>query len=73
MSMLKSQSSAVMMVCGATSAGFAQSGPLRIEITDGVIEPLPFAVPDFVAENAEAGEYAANIDRKSTRLNSSHQ
>ena len=22
-----------------------QSGPLRIEITEGVIEPLPFALP----------------------------
>ena len=29
-----------------------QRGPLRIEITEGVIEPLPFAVPTFVAENA---------------------
>ena len=63
MNMLKSLSIAVMMVCGAVSAGFAQSGPLRIEITDGVIEPLPFAVPDFVAENGEAGEYAAKISR----------
>ena len=24
----------------------AQTGPLRIEITEGVIEPLPFAVPN---------------------------
>ncbi len=63
MNMLKSISIAAMMVCGAIGASFAQSGPLRIEITDGVIEPLPFAVPDFVAENAEAGEYAANISR----------
>lgn len=41
----------------------AQTGPLRIEITEGVIEPLPFAVPDFVAENGAAGEFAANIAR----------
>ena len=41
----------------------AQNGPLRIEITEGVIEPLPFAVPDFVAENGAANEYAANIAR----------
>ena len=33
----------------------AQSpGPLRIEITEGVIEPLPFAVPDFIAESSAA-------------------
>ena len=38
-------------------------GPLRIEITDGVIEPLPFAVPDFQAENGAAAEYARSIAR----------
>ena len=38
--------------------GIAQqsSGPLRIEITEGVIEPLPIAVPSFIAENAAAQE-----------------
>ncbi|MFV2002224.1 MAG: Tol-Pal system protein TolB, partial [Paracoccaceae bacterium] len=39
----------------------AQQGPLRIEITEGVIEPLPFAVPVFIAENPAAQEFAANI------------
>ena len=37
--------------------------PLRIVIDEGVIEPLPFAVPDFVAENGAAGDYARNIAR----------
>ncbi|MCO8144187.1 Tol-Pal system beta propeller repeat protein TolB [Rhodovulum tesquicola] len=45
------------------AAGLAQGGPLRIEIDEGVIEPLPFAVPDFVAENAAAAEFARNIAR----------
>ena len=36
----------------APSVALAQSGPLRIEITEGVVEPLPYAVPDFVAESA---------------------
>ncbi len=40
-----------------------RSGPLRIEITEGVIEPLPFAVPDFVAENAEARDWGAQLAR----------
>ena len=35
--------------------------PLRIEITDGVQEPLPYAVPDFVPENGAA----ATPDRRS--------
>ena len=38
-------------------------GPLRIIIDEGVIEPLPFAVPDFIAENGAAREYAARITR----------
>ncbi|MEL6533382.1 MAG: Tol-Pal system protein TolB, partial [Pseudomonadota bacterium] len=43
---------------------FAQSpGPLRIEITDGVVEPLPFAIPTFVAENAGASDAAQDITR----------
>lgn len=41
----------------------AARGPLRIEITEGVIEPLPFAVPDFVGENAGAGQLSAQIAR----------
>lgn len=41
----------------------AQNGPLRIEITDGVIEPLPYAVPSFIAETAAAGEMSEQIAR----------
>ena len=41
----------------------AQSGPLRIEITDGVIEPLPFAVPTFVAESSDAAAMAEQLTR----------
>lgn len=63
MNMLRSLSIAVMIAVGMLSAATAQDGPLRIDITEGVIEPLPFAVPDFVAENGDAGEYAANISR----------
>jgi TolB protein len=38
-------------------------GPLRIEITEGVIEPLPFAVPAFVAETPDAAPFANDIAR----------
>ncbi|WP_240335605.1 Tol-Pal system beta propeller repeat protein TolB [Pseudotabrizicola algicola] len=51
-----------MGLFGLQAPAQAQSGPLRIEITEGVIEPLPFAVPDFVDEGG-AGEYARNIAR----------
>ncbi len=40
----------------------AQSqGPLRIEITEGVIEPLPFAIPAFEAENGAASDVARQL------------
>lgn len=56
----------VAILAGLAAPVMAQderSGPLRIEITEGVIEPLPFAVPNFVAESAQAQEMAANITR----------
>ncbi len=45
----------------APSMAVAQSGPLRIEITEGVIEPVPIAVAPFIAENAGAAQYAEQI------------
>ncbi len=38
-----------------------ETGPLRIEITDGVIEPLPFAVPDFVGDNSVGADFGTKI------------
>jgi len=40
-------------------AAHAQQGPLRIEITEGVIEPLPFAIPAF----GGGSQAAADITR----------
>jgi TolB protein len=39
----------------------AQGGPLRIEITEGVIEPLPVAVPVFVAETPQSAALAREL------------
>ncbi len=39
------------------------NGPLRIEITEGVIEPLPVALPAFVAENPGAADWAQQLSR----------
>ena len=41
----------------------AQSGPLRLVITDGVIEPMPFALPTFTAEVAGSEAMAADLSR----------
>jgi TolB protein len=49
----------------ALAAGIAPqaNAELVLKFDQGVIEPMPFAVPNFVAENGDAGEYAANISR----------
>jgi len=49
------------LVTLAPATALAQSAPLRIEITEGVIEPLPYAVPMFIAETPEAAQAAADI------------
>ncbi|MBI6628613.1 Tol-Pal system beta propeller repeat protein TolB [Pontibaca salina] len=56
----------VSLLLGATLLAApvaAQDGPLRIEITEGVIEPLPFAVPDFVPDNPAAAQAAKDLAR----------
>ena len=52
-----------LAVLGMVAPLQAQDGPLRIEITEGVIEPLPMAIPDFIAESGGAEQYAADIAR----------
>jgi len=54
---------ALLFALALPLAAVAQSGPLRIEITEGVVEPLPYAVPDFVAESADAQQLAQQIAR----------
>jgi len=49
-----------LTVALATSAPAA---PLRIEITEGVVEPLPFAVPNFIAESTGAEEWGARLSQ----------
>ncbi len=39
----------------------AAQAPLRIEITEGVIEPMPIALPPFVADTPAAADLAARI------------
>ena len=54
---------AIFAALGIASAAVAQQGPLRLEITDGVIEPLTFAIPAFEAETPNAAEAAAELTR----------
>lgn len=44
---------------GMTAPVMAQDGPLRIEITDGVIEPMPFAIQFF--DDGGAGQYLQQV------------
>lgn len=39
----------------------AQGTPLRLRITEGVFEPMPIALPGFVAETAGAGTMAEQV------------
>jgi TolB protein len=59
--MLRSFIAAGLTALSFTVPALAQDGPLKIEITEGVIEPLPFAVPTFVAETAAADQYATDL------------
>lgn len=43
-------------------AAYAQA-PLRIEITEGVVEPMPFAIPVFVPDSPDAADLAGRITR----------
>lgn len=56
-----------LIACVALMVGVgtapAQSEPLKIELIEGVIEPLPFASPNFVAENAGSAEMGAKLAR----------
>lgn len=64
--MFKTAIRAAMLAFAALSLpippAFAQDGPLRLRITEGVFEPMPFALPTFVAESA-GGTMAADISR----------
>ena len=58
--------SGLAIVLALFSAGHvhAQSGgPLRIDIYEGVIEPLPFALPVFQPETGDAGALASEISQ----------
>ncbi|WP_438826884.1 Tol-Pal system beta propeller repeat protein TolB [Rhodovulum iodosum] len=54
-----------LAIAGATTPAFQAraQGPLRIVIDEGVIEPLPFALPEFVAETPAAAQYARQISQ----------
>lgn len=52
-----------LAVFSLTVQASSQTGPLRIEITEGVIEPLPFAIPAFLPETTEASRLAEEVTR----------
>jgi len=52
---------AVFLALALAGPVLAQSGPLRLTITDGVIEPLPFALPTFQPELAGSEQVASDI------------
>lgn len=57
----------IAILCLVFSIAAVQAEPLRITITDGVIEPLPIAAPKFVAETAAAEEFAETLTQVVTK------
>lgn len=53
---------AAPLVTLAPSIAVAQEGPLRIEITDGVAEPMPIAVAPFF-DDGNAGDMVAQVQK----------
>ena len=54
---------AVLCALSTASTAVAQQGPLRITIEEGIIQPMPFAVPDFQAETSEAVQLSGDLAR----------
>ena len=54
---------AIIVSCAGFTSALAQTGesPLRIEITEGVIEPVPIATARFVADSEAAAPFAEEI------------
>lgn len=50
-----------MLAVSSVLPQMVQAEPLRIRITDGVIEPLPYAAPAFIAESPAAAQAAEQI------------
>ena len=51
----------VLLIQLAFFATLGAAAPLRLEITEGVVEPLAFAAPAFIAENAGGADYASQL------------
>ncbi|MEM9786338.1 MAG: Tol-Pal system beta propeller repeat protein TolB [Pseudomonadota bacterium] len=54
---------AFLLVLVLAAPALAQNGPLRLTITDGVIEPITFAVPNFESESPQAQQVASDLSR----------
>jgi TolB protein len=59
--MIKHLSIVFLLIYFVPNVCFSQNEPLRIKITDGVIEPVPLAVPKFLSEIIAVKEIAKNI------------
>ena len=53
---------AALALFAIAASAFAARAELTIRLTDGVIEPMPIAIPVFIDEGG-AGEFAQNISR----------
>jgi TolB protein len=54
---------ALALLAGPATSPAAAQEPLRIIIEEGVVEPIPIAIPTFIAETPGAEQVAAEITR----------
>ena len=51
----------ILVVLGLVSPLKAYAAPLKLTLTEGVIQPIPYAAPVFVAENRAAEDWSKKI------------
>ncbi len=51
----------LLIAVAAIALPIAASAQLTIDVTSGTVEPLPIAIPDFIAQSPEAKQVAADI------------
>jgi len=52
---------ALALLPSPAAAQETRSGPLKIEITQGVVEPMPIALPAYLASDPRSADFAARV------------
>ena len=56
------------MIILISLTSLAEAAPLRITITEGIVEPLPYAAPAFIGETGASNDLAIKISEHKESL-----